>query len=52
MGLVFSTVMFAVAAAFALAHLVGDLAFTFRLATKPRAPSRTDGVWDRELDHG
>ena len=50
MGLVCAGSMFAVGAGWGLVHLVGHLAISFRQSNKRGTGSRTDGVWDRELD--
>lgn len=49
-GGIAATAFFAVGAVYGMAHLVGNLASSFRQSTKPGADLPTEGVWDRELD--
>jgi hypothetical protein len=50
-GVVCSMAMFAVGAGWGIVHAVDSRVAAFRHSSKPGADFRTDGIWDRELDH-
>ena len=49
-GFTFAVVAFMATLGMGIVHLVGYLALSFRRPDKPGAASKTNGVWDRELD--